>query len=66
MLLSKNKKAAIPLDLRLSILSSGRDSNPRPSGPKPDALARLRYRSRFIRAILGYRSGLVNICRRVG
>lgn len=27
--------------------SSGRDSNPRPSGPKPDALARLRYRSIF-------------------
>ena len=24
--------------------SGGRDSNPRPSGPKPDALARLRYR----------------------
>lgn len=27
--------------------SSGRDSNPRPSGPKPDALARLRYHSIF-------------------
>ena len=24
-------------------MSGGWDSNPRPSGPKPDALARLRY-----------------------